>query len=203
MSLIGRLKRNLFIRGLYSFYRSYFGNRRSKFGYCADNVTLTPPLLIDNPKNVFLYEDSGIGPNSHISTLNARFFIGPHSGAADGLQVRTGNHMMIPGRFYRTITDKEKNPDCDRDIRVNEDVWIGCNVTLLSGVTIGRGSTIAAGAVVTKSMPPYSIIGGVPAKVIKFKWTVDEILEHEKALYSEDQRYTRQQLEEFRKQYNK
>lgn len=202
MRLLGKLKNDLFIRGMYSLYRSYFSHKRSRFGYCADNVTITPPLIVDNPKNVFLYEDSGIGSNSHISALNARFFIGPHSGAADGLQVRTGNHMMILGRFYRTITDKEKKPDLDRDIRVLEDVWIGCNVTLLSGITIGRGSTIAAGAVVTKSMPPYSLIAGVPAKVIKFKWTVDEILEHEKALYPEDKRYTRQQLEEIRKQYN-
>ena len=70
------------------------------------------------------------------------------------------------------------------------------NVTLLAGVEIGRGSTIAAGAVVTKSAPPYSIIAGVPAKVLKFYWTIDEIIEHEKSLYLEEDRYTRTQLEE-------
>lgn len=49
-------------------------------------------------------------------------------------------------------------------------------------MTIGRGSVVAAGAVVTKSCPPYSIIGGVPAKVLKMRYTQDEIIEHEKTL---------------------
>ena len=78
---------------------------------------------------------------------------------------------------------------------IKEDVWIGSNVTILSGVTIGRGATIAAGAVVNKSMPPYCICGGVPAKVIKRYWTIDQILEHEKILYGEKERHTREQLE--------
>ena len=56
------------------------------------------------------------------------------------------------------------------------------NVTLLSGVEIERGATIAAGAVVAKPIPPYCIAGGVPAKVIKFYWTVNEIIEHEKTV---------------------
>ena len=75
-------------------------------------------------------------------------------------------------------------------------VWIGMNVVILKGITIGRGSTISAGAIVTKSIPPYCIAGGVPAKVIKMYWTVDQIIEHEKALYPESERYTRKQLEE-------
>lgn len=60
---------------------------------------------------------------------------------------------------------------------------------LLAGVTIGRGCTIVAGAVVTKSMPPYCVVVGVPAKPIKFKWTIDEIIQHEQILYPENQRY--------------
>ena len=55
---------------------------------------------------------------------------------------------------------------CD-DIVIEDGVWCGANVTILKGVHIGRGSVIAAGTVVTKSFPPYSIIGGVPAKLIK------------------------------------
>ena len=81
-------------------------------------------------------------------------------------------------------------------------MWIGCNVTLLSGVTIGRGSTVAAGAVVSKSMPPYCICGGVPAKIIKFYWTIDQILEHEAKLYSEDKRYSREELENIFNEFN-
>jgi len=56
------------------------------------------------------------------------------------------------------------------DIIVDDDVWIGYDVTVLSGVKIGKGAVIAAGAVVTKDVPPYSIVGGVPAKLIKYRF---------------------------------
>ena len=128
------------------------------------------------------------------------------SGAAEGLSVHTGNHMRVVGKMYRTITNQDKlnsGQVFDRDVIVEEDVWIGCNVTLLSGVTIGRGSTLAAGAVVTHSIPPYCIAGGVPAKVIKFYWTIDEILQHESNLYPESERFDRETLQQIFKKYGK
>ena len=107
------------------------------------------------------------------------------------------------GTFVSDIPESTKPKGLDEDVIVEEDVWIGCNVTLLSGVTIGRGSTVAAGAVVAKTMPPYCICGGVPAKVIRFYWTIEQILEHEAKLYEESQRYTREQIEEIFRIYNK
>lgn len=61
-----------------------------------------------------------------------------------------------------------------KGVVIGNDVWIGLNAVILYGVTIGDGATIAAGAVVTKDVPPYSIVGGVPAKVISKKCTEDE-----------------------------
>lgn len=101
------------------------------------------------------------------------------------------------------ITDCNKPKGYDRDVIVEEDVWIGSNVTLLSGVIIGRGTTVAAGAVVAKSMPPYCICGGVPAKFIKFYWSIDQILAHESSLYSKEDRFTREQLEAIIADWNK
>lgn len=61
------------------------------------------------------------------------------------------------------------------DIVIGDDVWIGCGAIILSGVTVGQGAVIAAGAVVTKDVPPYSIVGGSPAKVIKYRFSNDII----------------------------
>lgn len=97
--------------------------------------------------------------------------------------------------------DIDKNPNDDKDVIIEGDSWFGINVTLLSGVTIGRGSCIAAGAVVTKSCPPYSIIGGTPAKVLKFRFSIDEVLQHEEKLYPINMRFTKEELIEQRKNY--
>lgn len=56
------------------------------------------------------------------------------------------------------------------DIIVDDDVWIGYRATIMSGVHIGQGAVVAAGAVVTKDVPPYAIVGGVPAKVLKYRF---------------------------------
>lgn len=75
-----------------------------------------------------------------------------------------------------------KDPDNDQDVIIEGDNWIGMNTTILKGVTIGRGCIVAAGAIVTKSTPPYSIVAGVPAKVIKMRFSEEDIIRHESAL---------------------
>ena len=197
------LKNNVFLRGVYVFWTSYFGVSRNKFGYCDKSVVLTPPLFLTNPKNVFLYENTQLQSNSHISALNAKFTIEKNCCIAEGLTVHTGNHATVLGCFCSSINESNKPTGYDKDVTIESDVWIGSNVTLLSGVTIGRGAIVAAGAVVSKEIPPYAVAGGVPAKVIKFKWCIDEILEHESKLYPEEERLSRAYLEEIFEKYKK
>ena len=70
------------------------------------------------------------------------------------------------------------------DITVDNDVWIGYGATIMSGVHIGQGAIVAAGAVVTKDVLPYAIVGGVPAKVIKYRFEPELIKELLKIDYS-------------------
>lgn len=78
---------------------------------------------------------------------------------------------------YNTITSypfKSNKISEKRGIEIGNDVWIGLGCTILYGVKIGDGATIAAGSVVTKDVPPYTVVGGVPAKVIKEKCSGEE-----------------------------
>lgn len=171
-----------------------------RWGYLGGGITLDVNNIISNPENVYLYGNNGL-KQAIVLTPNAKFVMKKNSGSAYGLKVVTGNHARIVGIPYRNITESIKPLGFDKDVVVEEDVWIGINVTLLAGITIGRGATVAAGAVVCKSMPPYCVCGGVPAKFIKFYWTIDQILEHESKLYPEEERYSRQQLEEIFNKY--
>lgn len=198
-----RIKDIIFIRGLYMFFKTYFGIRRKKFGYCAKSCILTPPIVFSNVKNIFLYENTSINAYSWISATNAKFIVKANCAIAERLTVHTGNHAYIVGKYITDIKEGNKPKGYDKDVIIENDVWIGSNVTLLSGVNIGRGSIIAAGAVVSRDVPPYAVAGGVPAKVIKFKWSIDQILEHESILYPKEERFTREQLEEIFSNYGK
>lgn len=87
-----------------------------------------------------------------------------------GNDVRIASHVMIVGanhRFDDVSRPIAKQGLARKSVVIEDDVWIGGRVNILAGVTIGRGSVVAAGAVVTHDVPPYSVVAGVPAKVIK------------------------------------
>lgn len=191
-----------FLSGVRSLKRIFFKNYRKEMGYCHPTAQVSRPLVIKGAENVFLYEGTKIS-NAIIMTPYNKFVLKRNSLTTEGLIVLTGNHERKIGRFFNTIKQEEKTPGFDADVIVEEDCWIGVNVTLLMGVTIRRGTTVAAGAVVSKSTAPYSVVGGIPAKHIKFYWTIDQIIEHEKALYPEEERFSREELETYFAAYPK
>lgn len=198
MSLRRTLLNWRFSRGIIAIYKTFFSFKRSELAYCHPSVNLGVPVTVNGPKNIYLYEGVSIG-SGHISATNAKFIMKKNSVCSTGLMVRTGNHMQEVGKWFRDIDDAYKlshsQPgEYDKDVIVEEDVWLGVNVTLLAGVTVGRGSIVAAGAVVTKDVPPYCIVGGVPAKVIKQKWPIDDIVKHEEILYPKEGRLSIEML---------
>jgi acetyltransferase-like isoleucine patch superfamily enzyme len=195
---IKQISYNLFLSALNGFYRNYFQVRRSKFGFIDSTARVRYPILIKGIENVFLYENTHILGRSLLITTKARFIMKKNSASAEGLTVVTGSHPQTIGEFFlqKAMYDIQEA----RDIIVEEDVWLASNVTLLAGVVVGRGSIVGSSAVCRNSVPPYAIVIGNPAKVIGFKFSPLEIIEHERILYTESERYS---LEFLQRNYDK
>lgn len=181
--------------------RKYF---ISKLGYCDKSAYVCKPIICTCPQKVYLYKNTNLygGATILINRVGnyGKFIMKDNSGAAQNLTVVTGNHQRKLGYFLKDFSGSHIL-DVDKDVIVEEDVWIGVNVTLAAGVIVGRGSTIAAGSVCLKNVPPYSIVIGNPAKVVGFNFTPNEIVEHEIKLYKEENRLSFDMLEKNYKKY--
>lgn len=168
------------------------------FKSCGSNVYLRPSSSdIKGIGNISIGNNVSIPKGSTIYTTEANLTIKHNVIFGPRPTIITGDHRIdVIGKAI--FDSHEKLPENDADVIIEEDVWTGANVVILKGVTIGRGSVVAAGAIVNKSCPPYSIIGGVPAKVIKYRFTIDQAIEHERILYPENKRYSKEQLEKSR-----
>ena len=135
----------------------------------GDRVTIGKHAII-RPTNIY---GSAIGEGLKIGNNSS---IGPYSYIGCSGYIEIGNNVMMSPRvsIYSEnhlfdnpeLTIKEQGVKREF-VKIEDDCWIAANTVILAGVTIGRGSVIAAGSVVNKDVPPYSIVGGVPAKVIK------------------------------------
>ncbi len=167
----GWAKDNLMLKAIHYIVKSkYFTARLRglrigfKLSNFAKNIYLMPGCKFENIRDMQLGNYIFINHNTVFST--------PHG-------MKIGNYVMIgPYCLFASVKhgfeDWKKpmifQPVSESAITIENDVWIGAKVTVIGGVTIGNGAIVAAGSVVTKDVKPYSIVGGVPAKLIRYRF---------------------------------
>ena len=122
---------------------------------------LDESITINKPKNIKIGNNNFIGKNVHL-IAHDKITIGNNCAIAADCKFITRNH----GYSDKNILIVEQ-PYIYQPINIGDDVWFGYNVIVLPGVNIGNGCVVASGSVVNKSFPEYSVIGGVPAKLLK------------------------------------
>jgi len=122
-----------------------------------DTFRLFPPFYTDFGKNITIGKDVFINSGCHFQDQGG-IAIGDGSLIGHNVVLATINHDLNP---------KNNRKNHYAPIKIGAHVWIGSNATVLPGVSIGDWAVVAAGAVVTKDVPPYTVVGGLPAKVLK------------------------------------
>lgn len=151
--------------GSYSYFS--FGSKKIR-AFCGKLILAKCGKGVNIERNAIFSSRIEIGDNSGIG-INADI---------TGKTIIGKNVMMGPECIIYTVNHRFDNPEIpmnkqgaadEKPVFIGNDVWIGARVIILPGVKIGDGAVIGAGAVVTKDVPPYSVVGGNPAKVLKYR----------------------------------
>lgn len=136
-------------RGLEYLYRPLFGN-------LGKNIRFDPYGLYSY-KTIFVGNDVFIGYGAVFQATESRIIIGNKVMFGPNVTIMGGDHnTSVVGKFMYDV--KEKRPEDDQPVIIEDDVWVGTGAIILKGVTIGRGSIVAAGSVVTQDVLPYTIV---------------------------------------------
>lgn len=133
------------------------------FGQAGEGFNAGINTRIQSPNAVFVGDNVGFNDRAWVAAHpnGGQIYIGSNTLIGPNCVLHTGNHIFTD----RKIPIRKQGHEF-ASINIGDDVWVSANVTILKGVSIGKGAIIAAGSVVTKSVEPFQIVGGVPAKVI-------------------------------------
>lgn len=183
--------------------RLYMYISKSRFNNIGNNVIFHPVNSSFTYKNISLGNEVYIGINAKFWCTESAINIGHHVTFGPNVSIIAGNHSShIVGKWITDYEISDKRPEDDKPVIIDNDIWVGANVLILNGVHINRGAIVGGGSLVTKEVPPYAIVGGVPAKVLKWRFSIEQILEHEEKLYPKDERLSKHCLEEIIKKYS-
>lgn len=162
--------------------RLFHVSRNAEYGMLSKSAYLSPDTIVFNKRNLYMEDNTSIPGGAMILNTRAKFIMRKGSFSSYNLCVCPGNHAVVKGMWKHEVSDKVKDklfPDnrYDKEVVVEEDVWLGINVTLLNGAHIGRGCIIGAGCIVSGDIPPYAVVVGNPCRIVKFVFTPEEILQ--------------------------
>lgn len=192
-SLLTRFKafvKDCFIRNKYP---------RKSFGRIGEHCIIGKDCSLV-PENIFMDDYSIIQDRNNFISYKGKLNIGKYSVFAAGCIIVPDTHRPVVGvPFY--VQSQYHIGDEIHNITIKEDCWIGSGSILLSNCSLERGVIVGAGSVVTKSFPPYSVIAGVPAKIIAVKFSKEDIIKHEEVLYPIEDRLSISEIDDLFNKY--
>lgn len=167
------------------------GGRIAKTAFVAKSAELSEP--VDIADHVTVYGGTSVGKYTYINVYSVIYSmaqIGKFCSIGRSVEIGLASHpvdflsthpfQLADSLFHRNadyLNVKKVKWNFHKETKIGNDVWIGAKASISSGVTIGDGAIIAAGAVVSKDVEPYSIVGGVPAKLIRKRFSDETIKE--------------------------
>lgn len=177
---------------LYNLHKNY--PDRKDFGSMPAHSTIAYPCHIGKPKNLFVEDYVKIRYGLTIINANKEsVYVKKYTAVAPDVTIITNSHKSTVSIPQVLLGESHIN-DKSADVTINEDVWVGTRATILAGVTLGRGCIIGANSLVSKSVPPYALVAGMPARIIGVKFSLSDIERHEEALYPPEERMSHNDL---------